>query len=70
MLKENKQEICDYLCEALVRTRQYDDLVSLTYDKDQEIVTAKFENGGRILINVNMDSGWAMIKDIVGQLKG
>lgn len=41
----------------------------LTEDK-QEIVTATFANGGRTLINVNLDSGWAMIQDIVSQIKG
>lgn len=68
MLAEDKQEICDYLYEALVRTRRYEDLVGLAYDEAQEIVTASFANGGRTRINVNLDSGWAMIQDIVSQI--
>lgn len=64
---EDKQKICDLLAEALRATDNAYDLVSLTYDKDKEIVEVRFLNGNR-LINVAMDSGTAMIRDIVNHL--
>lgn len=67
---ENHQQICDYLVLALRRTRQYSDLYSLTYVAEDEYnshVIAKFP-GGQIKINTSMDSGWAMIKDIIDHL--
>ena len=60
---ENKQEICNKLCETLKLTRSAYDLVSLEYIEETETVLATFENGS-IKINVACDSGIAMIRDI------
>lgn len=64
---EDKQKICDLLAEALRATRNAWDVESLTYDKDKEIVEVRFLGGNR-RINVAMDSGTAMIRDIVNHL--
>lgn len=69
---EFKEEICDSLCETLRKTRKYSDLVSLVYqeffENDDEIVTATFTNGSKKVIDVTMDSGYAMIRDIIENL--
>lgn len=65
---ENKTEICNELCKVLQLTRDAYDLVSLDYDPKLEVVTAVFVCGGKREINVAMDSGTAMIRDIVNHL--
>ena len=65
---ENKQEICNLLCAALRATRDQSDLTDVIYRQmpnDNEIVTLFYENGHKRSINVNMDSGIAMIRDIL-----
>ncbi len=64
---ENKQLICDLLLKALQATDNARDLILLEYDANTEHVIAIFM-GGRRIINVNMDSGTAMIRDIVNHL--
>ena len=69
--KEDKQMICDKLTEALKLTRQYEDLQSLIYLRkgaDHETVTVLFTQGTMREINVSMDSGSAMIRDILRAL--
>ena len=71
MMMENKQKICDLLCETLKATRYYSDLISLEYvfhNSTIQTVTARFENGGENLVNVSLDSGVAMIRDILKQI--
>lgn len=68
---ENKQVICDLLCETYQHTRMFaDDLVSLKYEEkdDHEYVTAIFKQSKKT-VNVTGDSGWAMIEDIMRILK-
>ena len=65
---EDKKTICELLCLALQATRNQDDLVSLDYvleDNGDEIVQVKWKSGGRKQINVTLDSGTAMIRDIM-----
>lgn len=66
---ENKQLILDRLLLAIRETRAGQDVVNLRYDPEKELVHVDFMSGndGRI-INVHMDSGWAMIKDVVRHL--
>lgn len=64
---ENKQDILDFLLPALQLTRACEDLCSLEYDEEMEIVTATFANGSR-KINVAMDSGIAMIRDVLAHI--
>lgn len=66
---KTKQIICDRLCEAIKQTSAGDDLEALRYDPKKEIVHADFTNAyDARQINVAMDSGWAMIKDIVNHI--
>ena len=58
---------CDLLCEALKATRDQHDLKNLVYHRegtDDELVSIVWENGGTS-VNVSMDSGIAMIRDIL-----
>lgn len=67
-MKENKDLICKMLCEVLRKTSNQQDLKALKYeilDNNEEIVTAEWESGGKRQINVSMDSGTAMIRDIM-----
>lgn len=63
---EDKQLICDLLCWALKATRDQHDLDALIYHKDdgEEFVEICYPNGGTN-VNVTMDSGIAMIRDIL-----
>ena len=65
---ENKIEICNQLCKVLQLTRGAHDLVSLDFDQEVEVVIAVFGSGNKKGINVAMDSGTAMIRDIVNHL--
>lgn len=65
---EDKQKICDLLLKTLQATDNAHDLVSLMYDAEAEVVTALFESGGKRVINVAMDSGTAMIRDVMRSL--
>ena len=65
---EDKQKICDLLMAALRATRAHSGLTELAYAKinnETEIVIAAYADGGTRKINVSMDSGMAMIRDIV-----
>lgn len=62
---EDKQKICDLLLPALQETRNLQDLEKLSYNEDNETVVAKFWYGRKKIVNVHMDSGTAMIRDIV-----
>lgn len=64
---EDKEIILAHLQMALKHTRQYEDLRKLEYDKANEIVRAVFDYETR-LINVAMDSGAAMIRDVLRAL--
>ena len=64
---EDKQAICDALCYALQLTRGFHDLVAIEYDGTPycETATLVYEYGKGAPINVAMDSGEAMIRDIM-----
>lgn len=64
---ENKQRILDLLLPALQATRNFDDLEDLEYDAENETVIATFKGGIR-RANVAMDSGTAMIQDVISQI--
>lgn len=65
---EDKQKICDLLAEALRATDNAWDVVRLKYDGEKELVEVRFVGGGNRRINVAMDSGTAMIRDIMNHL--
>jgi hypothetical protein len=64
---EDKQKILNLLCRALQATDNAGDLLSLTYLPHEDSVILRFENG-RWRVNVAMDSGTAMIRDVVNNL--
>lgn len=81
-MRENKQAICDAMCETLRLTRAAgsptnNPLIELRYmtkeegGRFEETVRPIFEDGcgenGYYDINVSMDSGVAIIMDIVNQ---
>lgn len=71
-MKENKELIVDKLLVVLQLTRELSDLISLEYlldDKGNELVIATFNTGYSKVVNVSMDSGIAMISDIVKGLR-
>ena len=66
-MNENKQQILDLLVPALQATRDQHDLVSLTYGdlgNDRQEVVIEYEGGSR-RVNVSLDSGIAMIRDVL-----
>lgn len=71
---EDKQKICNLLLATLQATREYSDLGSLTYVKPKQpnrydsYVEARFRSGGKRIINTSMDSGYAMIRDIMNHI--
>ena len=65
---ENKQLILDSLCSALQLTRDQADLEALEYKEigpDKQHVIAIYNGGGSREINVSLDSGIAMIRDVL-----
>lgn len=71
-LSEDKQLICDRLLEAIRSTAAGRDVVHLWYkrgDRDDDTVIMQYLNGHRITINVACDSGAAMIRDIMKEVR-
>ena len=65
---ENKQLILDALCSALQLTRDQADLEALEYKEispDEQHVIATYDRGGSREINVSLDSGIAMVRDVL-----
>lgn len=65
---EDKNKICRLLLSALQETRGLYDLTALEYIPESETVTAVFSHKYYKEVNVEGDSGIAMIKDIVKRL--
>lgn len=74
-MKENKAEIVKAFLPVLQMTEYFNDLIDLDYQLKtngkfkRETVIATFENGCKKEVNVNYDSGFAMLKDILNQLE-
>ena len=69
---ENKQLILDSLCSALQLTRDQADLEALKYKEIGPVkqhVIATYDGGGSREINVSLDSGIAMIRDVLRALE-
>ena len=67
-MKENKQQILDALLVAIQSTRAGDDVTKLEYNAESETVNVYFNGALGRRINVAMDSGIAMIKDVVNHI--
>lgn len=66
---EDKRRICSALAPVLRLTRNLYDLAYLHYDPETETVKATFLNGHTKTANVALDSGSAMILDIIKQIR-
>lgn len=67
---ENMQQILNELLKAINLTRAGNDVRGLKYDSEKEMVLVYFGNSmtpGR-QINVAMDSGIAMLKDVINHI--
>ena len=62
---EDRQAICDALLTTLQLTRRYEDIQSIDYDAVTETVTVTYNEISHKYINVECDSGIAMIQDIL-----
>lgn len=62
---ENKEEIVMRLKLLLMATRAGSDIEDLVLSGDQKAVTVKFRNGGEKKVNVECDSGIALIDDVI-----
>lgn len=67
-MNEDKQKILDLLLPSLQATRNLHDLIGLDYDEESETVIATFNNGYQKRVNVAIDSGTAMICDVIRQI--
>lgn len=68
-LREDKNKICRILLPALQETRALRELEGLEYIPEKECVAASFRDRPSQTVCVACDSGIAMIRDIVWQLK-
>ena len=66
-MTEDKQAICDALLPALKLTRAGAEIEALRYSKERETITIAYPDG-ITPVNVDLDSGAAMILDIVKAL--
>ena len=72
-MEENKVKLCAMFLKVLQETEAFSDLKDLQYTRLnswEETVTAVFEGGYKYAVNVSMDSGAAMLHDILRQLRG
>lgn len=68
---ENKQQILNYLLKAIQATRAGNDVSALRYDEKDEMVYVYSGGVTRFWsrsINVAMDSGIAMLKDVINHI--
>lgn len=71
MIDEDKQAICDALCKALQLTVAGNDLISITYKTYgpwTQRAILRFRGGNTQEVNVSMDGGILMIRDIMKQM--
>lgn len=68
---EDKQEICDLLLETLKATRGGQDIVNLIYAQvtpHEENVRVLYANGTHLNVNVSMDSGIGLVRDVMRRI--
>ncbi len=65
---ENKEEIIRRLKEVLIITRAGEGILDLVLSKNQDKVTVFYKNGHFKTVNIEADSGVAIIQDVAGSL--
>ena len=65
---ENKEEIVKRLKMLLVVTRIGDNIEDLVLSENQDMVRIQFKQGGHSDVDIAGDSGYAIIKDVLGRL--
>lgn len=65
---ENKEEIVKRLKLLLMVTRIGDNIADLILSEGQDKVTILFKMGGCREVDIEGDSGYAIIKDVLGRL--
>lgn len=70
-MEENKSAIVNALLPAIQATRHGSDVMTMLYvnDNGRETVYIKDYDGNTIPVNVSLDSGTAMIRDICAALQ-
>ena len=70
--REDKAEIAKSFGETLKKTREYEDIESMTYEKQsngEKFVIMTFKNGAQKQVYVTGDSGIALIRDVDAALR-
>lgn len=62
---EDKKEIVNHLEALLKKTRAGKNIAALRLNEQEKYVTILFQSGGRREINIDGDSGYAIIKDVI-----
>lgn len=65
---ENKEKIIKALKDVLVLTRAGEDISGLVLSKAQDKITIVYKNGHFKSVNIEADSGIAIIKDVIKEL--
>lgn len=65
---ENKKEIVKHLGALLTMTRAGENISGLVLSKAQDKVTIVYKNGHFKNVNIEADSGIAIIKDVINGL--
>lgn len=68
MFNENKKEIVLRLKLLLMATRAGNDIKKLVLSEDEEYITIVRENGAEKKVCIAMDSGIALIRDVIKEL--
>ena len=61
---ENKQSIADALVYAVRQTRAGEDVTAIEITSDGGYAIIRYNNGAKKLVNIDGDSGIAMIADV------
>jgi len=68
-VKEDKQKILDYLCEALQHTKLASNIDNIKYENDQyaEFAIIQFDDYSRqVWVDITADDGSMMLVDVLG----
>lgn len=65
---ENKEEIVRRLKEVLIITRAGENILDLVLSKKQDMITVFYKDGHFKRVNIESDSGIAIIQDVASKL--